>query len=270
MLALDLDGTLLNSKSEISKENLEAINRLADNGIKTMILTGRTFYEIPKELRSCAGIAYYVFSNGAGIRSRKKGMIHYNPILKAAAIRLFDILKSYNCFIELYANGYPYVNKDEFTDEMLRYYNIDYSFIPVMQNTRVPLHNLETILYNKKYEIEMFDVFFKYQGQRNDCIKRLKSEFCGFEITTSMTNNLEILNRGMNKGYGLKKLCEIENINLDPIIVIGDSENDISAFETAKTKYAVSNACDKLKSISDEIICSNDENIVCYVEKELL
>ncbi|MGN0523141.1 MAG: HAD family hydrolase [Eubacterium sp.] len=270
LLAVDLDGTALNSKSQISKENIEAISRLEENGIKTAILTGRTFYEIPLEVRECKGIEYYIFSNGAGIRHFEKGLRYYSPIDKTIAAEVFKTLCSYNCFIELYSNGHPIVRSDEFNSEMLNYYNIDQSFIPVMEQTRFPVKDLEAVLYDDAYKIEMFDVFFKYENQRQACIEALMSKDYGFEITTSMSNNLEILKSGINKGTGLKKLCEIEHVRLEDIIVIGDSRNDITAFEVAHTKYAVSNACDELKALADKVICSNDENIMAYMERELL
>lgn len=65
------------------------------------------------------------------------------------------------------------------------------------------------------------------------------------EITTSMDNNLEIMKKGVNKGTGLLNLSKISKIELENIIVLGDSENDLTAFKAAKRKYAVSNACEK-------------------------
>ncbi len=269
-IAVDLDGTLLSGNGRISEVNIDAIKHLAKAGIKTIVLTGRTFYEIPPEIRTCEGIEYFVFSDGAGVRHLKKGILHYTPILKEVAIRIFDILRSYTCFVELYSNGHPYVNKAEFNDEMLEYYNIDSLFIPTMQETRFPVDDIEKLLYDDAYKIEMFDVFFKYDSHRKECLERFRSEYSGLEITTSMDNNLEILKKGINKGYGLLTLCKKAKFDIEDVIVIGDSKNDISAFKIAKTKYAVSNACDEIKAIADKIICSNDENIMVYMEKELL
>lgn len=72
IIASDLDGTLLKSNTDISEENLRSIERLAQKGAKIVLLTGRTLYEVPKELRLCKGVEYIVFSNGAGFVTRKK------------------------------------------------------------------------------------------------------------------------------------------------------------------------------------------------------
>ncbi len=270
IIAVDLDGTLLSSNSTISEENICAIKRLSDNGIKTAILTGRTFYEIPFEVRSCDSIEYFVYSNGAGINQRITGIKSCSPIAKDTAIRIYNLLKSYTCFAELYANGIPFVNNSEFNCESFEFYNIDKNYIPVMKETRKAIENIELILYDDDFKIEMFDIFFKYESERMECEKRLLSELVDIEVTSSMSNNLEITNKGVNKGFGLRKLCDITNNDINNVIVIGDSRNDISAFRVADTSFAVSNACPELKRLATKTICSNDENIMCYVEKEIV
>lgn len=270
IIAVDLDGTLLSSNSTISDENISSIKRLSDNGIKTAVLTGRTFYEIPFDVRNCESIEYFVYSNGAGINQRIKGIKSYSPIAKESAIRIYDILRSYTCFVELYSNGFPFVNASEFNCKSFEFYNIDEGFIPVMKETREAIENIESILFDDAYKIEMFDIFFKYEDERTQCEKRLLNEIVDIEITSSMSNNLEITNRGVNKGYGLRRLCEIAYTDINDVVVIGDSKNDISAFKIARRSFAVSNACPELKQFADKIICSNDENIMCYVEKEMM
>lgn len=270
IIASDLDGTLLKNDTTVSKENISAIERMADKGIKTVLLTGRTLYEIPVELRLCRGIEYFIYSNGAGINSKAKGLIDYNPIPKETAVKVYNILKDYETLIELYSNGHPMIEKSKYNSDAFEYYKIDSSFIPEMYKSRMTVNSLENLLYDEAYKIEMFDVFFRNDSERIECKKRLTAEFDGLEVTTSMNNNLEIMNKGINKGFGLKKLCAISNLSIDDIIVIGDSKNDITAFAAAKKKYAVSNACKEIKRISDKIICSNENNIMCYMEKELL
>lgn len=72
MIATDLDGTLLASDTNVSGANLNAIKALSESGVETAILTGRTFYEIPPQLRNCGYIKYFVYSNGAGINEKSR------------------------------------------------------------------------------------------------------------------------------------------------------------------------------------------------------
>lgn len=269
IIATDLDGTLLKSDTTVSSENLCAIKRLSKKGIKTVVLTGRTFYEIPYELRSCDEIEYFVYSNGAGIQSSKKGIIYYNTFDRKTSCEIYEILDSYDTLIELYSNQFPYIDEEDYSDDSFKYYRIDESFLPEMKKSRKPIKNLKGLLTDESYKIEMFDVFFRNDSEKEACRKLLLEKFNGIEITSSLSSNLEIIKKGTNKGSGLKKLCELAKYDLDDIIVIGDSKNDISAFNTAKTKYAVSNACDEIKTLAVKIICSNDEGIMKYMENEI-
>lgn len=269
-IATDLDGTLLKSDTNISKENLEAINNLAKNGITIALLTGRTLYEVPEELRNCNGVEYIIYSNGAGIYHREKGVLRYTTISPADTKKVFDILSDYKTFIEIYTCGSPYIEKKNYSNEQFEYYNIDRDFIPEIYKSRKAVDSLQKFIDDETYKIEMFDVFFRHQEEREHCRQRLLKEFDTIEITTSMSNNLEITPAGVNKGTALTQLCKIMSKNMNDVIVLGDSKNDITAFKTSARKYAVSNACDEIKALADKVICSNDENIMCYMEKELL
>lgn len=270
IIASDLDGTLLKSNTDVSEENLQAIERLAQKGAKIVLLTGRTLYEVPKELRVCKGVEYIVFSNGAGIYHTKKGMIKYRTISNEEAYKIYRILSEYETFIEVYTGGAPFVDKTKFSDKSFEYYNIDKDFIPEMYKSRRICNSLDNLIFDPDYKTEMFDVFFKNQDERKACRKRLQEEFESIEITTSMANNLEIMLKGINKGKALCELCEIAGYCIKDVTVVGDSKNDLTAFMTEARKYAVSNACAEIKALADKVICSNDENIMCYIESEIV
>lgn len=266
IIAVDLDGTLLNSKNEVSAENLSAINMLKQNGISTAILTGRTLGEIPPQLFNCDGVDYIIYSNGAGINS-KSDVISYHPIDRTTAMTVFDVLSKYTTLVEVYSNGKPYLDQTKFSYEMLDEYNIDRGFIPVIEATRIKVDSLRDLVYSDDHDVEMYDVFFKNLDEREECWHRIEDEF-GLCVTSSMDNNLEIIANGINKGTGITSLCDKIGISLDDVIVIGDSLNDMTAFTTAKNKYAVSNACNEIKNVATRIICSNDEHIMLYMQNE--
>lgn len=166
IIASDLDGTLLKSNTDISEENLRSIERLAQKGAKIVLLTGRTLYEVPKELRLCKGVEYIVFSNGAGIYHTQKGIIKYHTISNEKAYKIYRILSEYETFIEVYTGGAPYVDKAKFSDESFEYYKIDKDFIPEMYKSRRISNSLDNLIFDPDYKTEMFDVFFKNQDER--------------------------------------------------------------------------------------------------------
>lgn len=269
VIACDLDGTLLSDCITVSEENLAAIERLAKKGVTLCIATGRTFYEIPKVLLENPYIKYFIYSNGAGIYENLKGIIYSSPIEAETAKEVFELLNSYSTFIEVYTNGNPLVDSEKFNEAGFAKYRIDESFLPELLRSRKPVENFIEKINNAPREIEMFDVFFRHMREREECLRKIRHCFGQLETTSSMRNNLEIMNSGINKGSALEKLCEIAGFSTAEVIALGDSKNDIAMFNTAGKCFSVSNACDELKERSTAVICSNKENVICYVEKYL-
>lgn len=270
ILAVDLDGTLLNSNNAVSEENLAAISALKRKSVAVVPVTGRTLAEIPQELREHKDIAYMVYSNGAGIESRKKGRLYYAPIDTGIAQKLFSVLQSYDTFIEIYADGQVFVDKSKFSADAFAYYNIDAYFIPEMYKSRIPIENFETAAAEKLKTTELFDVFFHSQEERRACREQILKECPQVEITTSMDANLEIMNGCVNKGTGLQKLCSILGFDIKNTVAVGDSRNDLSLFQTVGKGFAMQNACDALKAAAQQTICSNDAHVLQYMEKNIL
>lgn len=267
-IASDLDGTLISSDNEVSEENLDAIDRMHNAGVRFIVLTGRTLYEVPLELRHNDSIDYIIYSNGVGIWDRKRGLLKNNFIDDEKAKKVFEILSEYETFTEIYSGGRPYVDASKFDSEHLLYYKIDKGFIPEMNKSRVKIPSLRKIIDDSNDKVEMFDVFFRYEKERQECLKRLKNDFDDLFVTSSMSNNLEIVRAGNSKGNTLIEFCNKMGIDIKSVTVLGDSRNDISAFETDAKGYAVANACDELKNLADKVICSNDENVMRFMERE--
>lgn len=267
-IASDLDGTLISSDNEVSEENLDAIDRMHNAGVRFIVLTGRTLYEVPLELRHNDSIDYIIYSNGVGIWDRKRGLLKNNFIDDEKAKKIFEILSEYDTFIEIYSDGRPYVDASKFDLEHFLYYKIDKGFIPEMNKSRVKIPSLRKIIDDSNDKVEMFDVFFRYEKERQECLKRLKNDFDDLFVTSSMSNNLEIVRAGNSKGNTLIEFCNKMGIDIKSVTVLGDSRNDISAFETDAKGYAVANACDDLKNLADKVICSNDENVMRFMERE--
>lgn len=267
-IASDLDGTLISSDNEVSKENLDAIERMHNSGVGFIVLTGRTLYEVPLELRHSNSIDYIIYSNGVGIWDRKRGLLKNSFIDDEKAKKVFEILSEYETFTEIYSGGRPYVDASKFDLEHFLYYKIDKGFIPEMNKSRVGIPSLRKIIDDSNDKVEMFDVFFRYEKERQECLKRLKNDFDDLFVTSSMSNNLEIVRAGNSKGNTLIEFCDKMGIDIKSVTVLGDSRNDISAFKTNAVCYAVSNACDELKALADKVICSNDENVMRYIERE--
>ncbi len=122
LIATDLDGTLLDSRGNVSRENLTAIENLAKIDVNVVLSTGRTLSEIPKQLKNNINIPFLIGSNGAGVwdlKTREK--IVSLAINKDLSNEIFNILREYKTNITFRYKGESYVDATDWGEEKLSY-----------------------------------------------------------------------------------------------------------------------------------------------------
>lgn len=108
LAATDLDGTLISTDGlTISRENLDSMKNAVEKGVYIVPTTGRSFYEIPPELREERPYNYCICSNGAVILDRDDREIWKSTFPKELVLKLYEILSKYDTMIEFYAKGRP-------------------------------------------------------------------------------------------------------------------------------------------------------------------
>lgn len=263
LAATDLDGTLISSNGEISNENFEAMENAMNNGLYVVPTTGRSFYEMPESLREKKTYTHCICSNGAVIFDRDGKEIWKSTFSKAETMELFSILSEYDTMIEVYTKGTPVTEKSKLTKESYIHYRVEENYHDVLTATRKGTENLESFLTENDEGAEMFNIFFSDADERKEAFERI-GKLNNVELTTSMESNMEILQRSVNKGSSLTMLCEKLNVKKEEVMAMGDSRNDLTLLSAAGTALAVANACDDLKQVVDEVICSCDESAMAY------
>lgn len=265
MIAADLDGTLLTDESELSTKNFCAIKAISAAGCEFAIVTGRTYFEIPEELRALKEIKYVIYSDGAVIYDKTSdNILHTEYIPRETARIVFDILKKNNGLIELYEDKTVKTDEINLAENLFVGYGVDPYYIPVIFKTRKGVKDLDFSLsqYDK---IELFNCFFKTETDRQNCWQELSS-VQGIEFTTSMENNIEIMSSKATKGNALRELCSITGIDINNVVAIGDSANDIPMLSEVGHPLVPANAKDEIKKYANEVICSNNDGIADYVK----
>lgn len=264
LFACDLDGTLLDDNSNVSKENFDAIEQMTKEGIEFALCTGRTFYEIPQSLRDFQSIRYIIYSDGSVIFDKRKNKnVYEHYIDMQTLIRLYNLLSSYDTMIEFYENKEPKTDKSKLNINSYHYYKIDENYIDVIDKTRIGIDDLSSAvdLFDKT---ELLNVFFKNSDERINCFEKLK-RFDNIIFTTSMTNNIEITAENVSKGSALSKLSELIGVKSNEVIAAGDSKNDLTMFEFVGLSIAAGNASDEIKTVTQKISCSNNDSTVKYI-----
>ena len=265
IIACDLDGTLLNNKSTISRENLAAIKKLLEMDVYFVPCTGRGFSELPKELKDNPDVRYAICSNGAVVYDRQVGNVVTNCIANSDMKEIMDILYSYDAHFTCRHGGKCYVDKAFHGEEFFEFYHICQPHIRVMCDYGVCLDNFKEFCYSAD-EVEAISTIFREVADKTECVKRLRKHE-ELRIVEIDDYAIEFFNVNAGKGNALKSLVDLLEVDISETIGMGDSENDISIVQAAGLGLAVANADDSLKKVADEVVCSNEEHAVEYVLK---
>ena len=206
IIASDLDGTLLNSASDISRENIDAIKRLNEEGVIFVTCTGRGYSEIPEKLLSLPFYRYSIYSNGAVVYDRESGRRILKCISSDAVRKLLDILKPFDVHITFRHNGTSYVYSDVQGESVFDYYHVIPAHEFVVRNFGVVLNDIEKVICDMN-DIEAFCVFFKNYDDKL-LAKELIEKTENLNAVEISKYSLEIMNVDAGKGNALLSLAE--------------------------------------------------------------
>ena len=112
LIALDLDGTLLDDRKQISRRSLRALRAAADQGVLLVPATGRTVAGIPAELLALPGVRYAITANGARVMDLAENRaLSEDYIPRDLALQVYDILTQYECLVDLFQDGQGYTTE---------------------------------------------------------------------------------------------------------------------------------------------------------------
>jgi 5-amino-6-(5-phospho-D-ribitylamino)uracil phosphatase len=235
LIALDMDGTLLDQNHEVSEENRMAIRDAEQRGVKVVLSTGRSLrtardYVISLELSS-----YLVTVNGSEIWGPNGELIERNPVASEHIQWMYDLSRKNK------AKFWAISSEDNW-------------------NNNMPDDILSKVWLKFGFHIEDDQV-------RAAVLKELE-ERKDFEISNSSLMNIEVNALGINKARGLEKVCSLLGISMENVMAVGDSLNDIAMITEAGLGIAMGNAQEAVKDAADDITDTNTENGVAQVIKK--
>lgn len=270
LIALDLDGTVLNSKGKLSEETKEGLMTVMDNGVNVCIASGRAFDSLPEEVLEVPGIKYAITSNGAAIyKTKNKELIKAYKLLADSVDLILSMSKKYKRItFECFINGTAYADKAYINDPLIVGDNV--RSVEYIRKTRHQVDNIVEFISNNKENLDCMNIIFGDQDIRKDIIEEISSKTSDVYITSASPVMLEFSYKDCGKAAGLRFLSDYLGIDRDLIVAFGDADNDIDMIRFAGAGIALSNACQALKDEADYITLSNDEDGVLYALKNIL
>lgn len=263
LVALDLDGTLFDNSSRISKRNLTAIRSITDKSIHVVISTGRPFEGIPFDQIKGTGINYAITANGSGIYEISTGKCLYeNAMDEELVTPILNFLLTRDIHMDAFIGGKGYTPIQ--CVETAQKLTVPSSIKNYIITTRTRLDNILQFIHENQLKVQKMTLNF-YPAADGTLIDRetvRKFLVSNPSITTVCGgyNNLEFTRADANKGVGLRKLAEILGVNPDATMAIGDTENDLAIIEAAGIGVAMGNATDAVKARADYVTTTNTKD----------
>lgn len=281
LIALDLDGTTLNSQKIMSEENIKAIKKAQQQGHIVMALSGRSPNSIQGELDKYGIICPVGASNGTALFVGGQ-LLNLTSLTQSQSSRIAVELEKEFMPYNISTNKGSFGLKDwqERFDKVLTsglvpeeyYENKHYKMFttPPWEYGHSLFNHYEDVLNDTEITVQKFQILGLDPEQKQRIYTKLQS-IEDIYITSSSPFNLEINHISGNKGNGLKIMAKHFNIPLVNTIAIGDERNDIPMLQAAGLAIAMENAEEEVKKHSDIVTLSNDEHGVAYaIEKYVL
>ena len=250
LFASDMDGTLLNNKHEVSRENEEAILYFTENGGAFTIASGRMVGTIAPYTGKIKITAPIIANNGAVVYD----------LAQNKPLRTMPLGADFREIVKKLMEDFPELGIEVNTADDLY----------ICQGNDVTRRHSEII--KRPHAITGVDEItgecmklnlMQETGYLDRVERYMNTRYPGmFYLVNSDPCYLEILNPGVNKGIGLNIVAGVLHIAREHIYSIGDNYNDIELLENAGTAFAPSNAEQQLKDIADVIVSTNNEHAV--------
>jgi Cof subfamily protein (haloacid dehalogenase superfamily) len=258
LVAIDLDGTLLDGSKELPGDAIHFFNEIRDSGLLISIVTGRNATSA-LELAHLLHLSGPHASSGGALVCGNGGHPVYarHPLSRSAVQQIVTICRRWNLTIFIHNSKQILMeNGGRFLAQINK---------PHYPATPQPTHDILAELHFQPLKVTVY-------GDTADLTEALSDlnacQGC-FEVTTAGEQDLEITACKVNKGSALHEISAITGISLNRIMAIGDSPNDISMFNEVGLAVAMGNASPEVKRNAKKVAPTNNEAGVLWAIQNL-
>lgn len=263
LIALDMDGTLLNSQKQVGRETAAALREAAACGKYAVYCTGRGPIELIDFRELLPEVKYAICNNGATLWDMQDWKMTEGSEVAPELIRnILETSRKEEHLLQLYSGAD--VIYDRYSEEMIEKVGLG-EYIPLYRRIVKTVDGYEETLLSggsgfEEIRVNKFSVHLTGIAPRERLKKKLDRLGLPVEIRRSNRYTLEITAAGVSKAYGLRRICEELQIPAEETIAVGDGGNDLDVMKAAGLAIAVGNAADEVKKIADVLVADNDHD----------
>ena len=255
LVVTDMDGTFLNDKKEFSEEFWDIYSKMEEKDIKFVVASGRQYQNLKKNFETISNKIVFIAENGSYVIENGKEI--YSRVLSE------EIIKKY---VEI-GRGIPTTNIVLCGKKSAYIESENLEFIGEVEKYYEKKKLVENLLEVKDDEIIKI-TYCDLSGTEKNVYPYIKNEK-DTQIVVSGEIWLDISHLESNKGIALEALQKKLDISYDETMIFGDYLNDYEMLKKGKYSFAMENAHEKIKRISNFIAKSNNENGVIEELKKL-
>lgn len=258
LIATDMDHTLLTEKGELPPQIGDYIDALATVGVQFTIASGRPIYTLQTLFAEHKDQLAFICDNGGAVYLRGKNV--YKSLIPTTDYR--RMLR----FTERAEGGHPLIC------------GLDAAYIPKADHRFVPVYktfytNVKEVddLSTVSAEADKFTIYFPENNSEDQYNQVYAPQFGNaYSVVVSGPDWVDIMNSGVNKGQGMRRLGAVLGVTTDQMMAFGDTFNDAEMLQTVKYGYRVANANPGIYPYANYVTGSNDDYGVLQVLDQVL
>ena len=272
LIALDMDGTLLDSGQRITPRAQAAVREILERGKHAVFATGRCRAQLTEYLECFPAMRYLICENGACVCDLKTGEdLFRRPVAPQEVLRILEAAEGEEVLCTLFIGNRSFMDRKSFS--FMKEFGLE-SYRSVFERSAVWVEDLFSFYRDRPLEAEKVNLFFrKGDGQGRQTGSRVAGRLRGLplSVAASVSGNLEITAQGVNKGSALELLCSFLKLPLSETAAVGDGANDVQLLRTAGLGIAMENAAPALRAAADAAVPDCDhEGAAIAMERCLL
>lgn len=287
LLALDMDGTLLNSRKEVTPATAKALKSLRDRGIVLALCTGRNISDGGEIREAMTLFDYAIFANGAHIVDLASGRtLAVNPLPRRLAAEVLRAVETEDMVIRVLCEDRIVMRRRDLSlmapchipnyEPLMRriaaFYDSEAAFMAaVTSEGEAAAASGPAVADTSAAEppLTVLKIVFSCRDWETALRNKAKADAIpGLTSATSDTPGFEISAAGVDKGEGLKALCRYLDIPVSAAVAAGDSGNDIPSVRAAGLGIAMGNAEEAVIAAADVTVADCDhEGVVEIVRR---
>jgi len=272
LIALDLDGTLVNSQWEVSEKDLQALAAAWERGIQVVVVTGRRPRAAAPYVAKIPFPVALITSNGAQIRTPAGEVAYRNFLPRAVALQVLEIVRPYRPYtvvvFDVPAKGQVTMEDCATREGPLGWYlrtNIDHLLLVPDLHATVNTDPVQVMIGGPPASIAGAEALLR-QSAAAPSIHLTWTSYPDRNISI-----FDIMNQGCTKGRALKFWANRCGIPASDIMALGDNFNDLEMLEFAGLPVVMGNHIEGLRRSGWEMTAACDESgVACAIERFVL